>query len=358
MISRKILLVLAGVLVALGLLSALTGRSRYATAEHGGFVELLEGSFDAAQVHKVRAWLGSLPDEPVVLERSGEGWAVASRWGWTAKEDLVKRLLDDFQALRGEKRASSSDVLADFEADDEKGLHVVAEAAGGSELFHLIVGKTSVRGGGFVRLAGSDDVYLTQSALRSSFGVWGDEPKAPDAKRWIELRVYQADRLDVDRIVVRDGAKELVLEKEFQLAAAAPPPAPADSAAAAAAASDTAAVPASPPGPDRAEWTWKRDAAGEFDKGKADGILSTLCSLYAFDVADPDSAVAYGLDAPKRSVDLVLQSGETVTIWFGADTEDEKKTWFRVGADGRPAVIYKSTVDRIFQKRQDLKPQA
>jgi hypothetical protein len=357
MISRKILLVLAGVLVALGLLSALTGRSRYATAEHGGFVDLLDDSFDAAQVHKVRAWLGTLPDEPVVLERSGEGWVVASRWGWTAKEDLVKRLLDDFQALRGERRASSADVLADFEADDEKGLHVVAEAAGGTELFHLVVGKTSLRGGGFVRMAGSNDVYLTQSALRSSFGVWGEEPKAPDAKRWIELRVYQADRLDVNRIVVRDGAKELVLEKEFQLAAAAPPPAAAavDSAAAA---DTTAAAPAAPPGPDRADWTWKRDASGEFDKGKVDGILSTLCSLYAFDVADPDSAAAFGLDAPKRSAELSLQSGETVTIWFGADTEDEKKTWFRVGADGRPAVIYKSTVDRIFQKRQDLKPQA
>jgi hypothetical protein len=356
MISRKVLLVLAGVLVALGLISALTGRSRYATAEHGGFVELLDESFDAAQVQRIRAWLGSLPDEPVVLERSGEGWVVASRWGWTAKEDLVKRLLDDFQALRGEKRASSADVLADFEADDEKGLHVVAEAGGGSELFHLVVGKTSVRGGGFVRLMGSNDVYLTQTALRSSFGVWGEEPKAPDPKRWIELRVYQADRLDVDRITIRDGAKETVLEKEFALAAAAPPPAPADTTAPA----DTAGAPppSAPPGPDRSDWTWKRDASGEFDKNKADGILSTLCSLYAFDVAAPESTAAYGLDAPKRSAEIALQSGETVTVWFGADTEDAKKTWFRVGPDGRPAVIYKSTVDRIFQKRQDLKPEA
>jgi hypothetical protein len=145
-----------------------------------------------------------------------------------------------------------------------------------------------------------------------------------------------------------------VLEKEFPLAMVEPAPATADSAAPA----DSAAAAPPPAGPDRSDWTWKRDAAGEFDKAKVDGILSTICSLYAFDVAHPDSAAAYGLAAPTRSVEVALHSGESTSIYFGADADDDKKTYFRVGADGRPAIIYKSTVDRIFQKRQDLKPGA
>jgi hypothetical protein len=392
MMSRKTLGGLLGVLVAVGLLSLLTGRARYSTAEGGGFVDILP-EFDPAQAQTVKAWLGAFPDQPVELARRGEGWAVTSRWDWTAKEDLVKRLLDDLDGLRGEKRADSQEVLADFQADDSLGLHVVASGTGGSELFHLVVGKSSVRGGGFLRRAGSDEVFLTQAPLRSSFGVYGEEPKAPDAKRWIELRVHQADKQDVDRLVIH-GDEEIVLEKEFQLVEAAPEPAASDTAAADGAAapepaaSDTAAgdvaaagIPpaggdtasavapqpagadaaaAGPPEmvPDRTEWTWKADSRGEFDKGKADNILTQLCSLYAFDVADPESLAAYGLEPPSRSIEVFFESGDTLTVHFGNDSEDGKRMYFRIAPDGKPAEIYKSTADRFFPKREDLKPKA
>ena len=92
MISRKTLGILAGILVVLGLLSTLTGRSRYSTAEGGGFVPILE-NIDPASVQTITAWLGSKPDESVELSRAGDGWSVTSRWGWTAKEDLVQRLV-------------------------------------------------------------------------------------------------------------------------------------------------------------------------------------------------------------------------------------------------------------------------
>jgi hypothetical protein len=359
MMTRKTLWGLFGALVVVGLLSMMTGRARYSTAEGGGFQDILPG-FDAGEVQTVKAWLGSLPDEPVELRRQGEGWVVASRWDWTAKEDLVKRLLDDLEGLRGEKRAASAEVLADFQADDSLGLHLVASGAGGGELFHLVVGKSSVRGGGFLRRAGSDEVYLTQAPLRSSFGVFGDEPKAPDAKRWIELRVHQADRQDVDRVVIHGAGGDIVLEKEFELVEAAPEPtAAADSTEAEAdsAQAEAAAGPA-PLVPDRTEWTWRPDRAGEFDKGKADGILGSLCSLYAFDVADPESLAAYGLDSPSRSVEVFFEDGDPLTVEFGNDSEDEKRTYFRIAPDGKPAEIYKSTVDRIFPTREDLKPKA
>ena len=108
----------------------------------------------------------------------------------------------------------------------------------------------------------------------------------------------------------------------------------------------------------RTKWTWRPDASGDFDQGKVDGILNTLCSLYAFDVADPDSAEAQGLADPQRVIQIFFETGDPVTVLFGNDTENEKQTYFQVGRDGKSAIIYKSTVDRVFVSREDLKPQA
>jgi hypothetical protein len=341
MIKRQHLGILAVVLAVLVVLSWATSKKRYSTVGGGGFVAILTEPVDTGSIESIRAWLGSAPDSLVEIERTGEGWSVASRWGWAAKEDQVQRLLDDLGKLTGEKRASDEGVLADFQIDDESGLHVVAAAAGGSELFHLVVGKTAMRGGAFVRLHDSNDVYLTQAGLRSTFGVWGDEPKPPEARRWIDLNLHKADRLDVDKIVVRDGERELVLEKVFAETA------PADTA---------AEGPAAEPQPNRSEWTWRPDSAGEIDKHRGDSILNTLCSVYASDVADPDSAEAYGLEDDPRLAELTYADGTVTRIVFGRETEDGKSVYFRVGDAGMPAQIYKSTVDRIFAERETLSP--
>ena len=103
----------------------------------------------------------------------------------------METLLDDLSGLKGEKRSSSAEVLADYQIDEENGVHVVGAGTGGSELFHLVVGKTATRGGSFVRRHDSNDVFLAGASLRSSFGVWGDEPKPPEPKRWLELRVHR-----------------------------------------------------------------------------------------------------------------------------------------------------------------------
>ena len=96
---------------------------------------------------------------------------------------------------------------------------------------------------------------------------------------------------------------------------------------------------------------------GDFDKNKADGILGTLCNLYASDVVAPsDDKDPFGLESPTRSVDLSYHDGHTVHIAFGNTAEDGKKMYVRVGKDGLPALIYKSTVDRLFPARSELKP--
>ncbi len=337
MMSQKTIGVLAGALVLFVLTSWLTSRGKYAATEGGGFQDLLDPPVDPQSVQTIKAWVGAIPDTTVELARAGEGWVVSTRWNWPAKKDLVDQLLEDLKNLRGEVRSSSEEVLADYQIDDAEGMHLVATDKGGTELFHIVVGKTAVRGGGFVRKSGSNDVLLTAASLRSPFGLWGDERKPVDPKRWLELRVTDIEREDVDRVVLRDGATEIVLEKVFG-------PAIPDTAGGA-------------PRPDRTSWTWKRDAKGEFDKARTDGVLGSLCNLYATDVIDPSAAAEYGLGETARIVELVKNGGETVRIRFGATIDDGKMTVLQVG-DGTPAKIHKSTADRVFPKRSELKPQS
>jgi len=338
MINRKTLGGLVVALILLGLLSWFTTQKRYATVEGGGFEDVLTEPIDASAVHSIRAWIGAAPDSAVELERSGDGWVVASSWGWPAKPALVDQLMTDLGELKGEKRSSSAEVLDDYQIDDEGGLHVVGEGAGGSELFHLVAGKTAPRGGSFVRANGSNDVYASRSSLWSSFGVWGEEPTNPDPKRWLNLQVHRATAVNVESVTIRDGQREIVLQKELA--------APADTA-------DSAAA-----DPGREEWTWKPDAAGAFDKSKVDGIVSTLCNLYASDAVVPVEGEEdpYGLASPGRTVTLTLEDGTSTTIAFGNSREEDQKTYLRVGDDGLPALIYDSTVDRVFQERDALKP--
>ncbi|MGH2570368.1 MAG: DUF4340 domain-containing protein [bacterium] len=352
MMKPKVLAVLGGVLVVLALVSWATSRSKYSTAEGGGFEPILEASLDTGSVQSVKAWLGSSPDSSVELSRADEGWEVASRWGWPAKPEQVIKLFDDLAGLKGEKRASSEAVLGDFRIDDAGALHVAGFGAGGTELFHLLVGKGALRGGEFVRRNGSNDVYLTPARLASSFGIWGDEPKPPDQKRWINLQVHKAERTDVDRIVLRQGSREIAFEKVF--AEVEVPPATADTSGAAA---DTAAA-AAPAGPtiDRTKWTWKPDRQGPFDQSTVDGILSTLCSIYATDVVDPAGIADYGLGEEARVAELAFQDGTTKSIRFGkVSNADEGRVYFQVG-DGDPAEIHKNTADRIFKERSEFSP--
>lgn len=342
MINRKTLGILAVALVALGLLSYTTKQQRYGTVKDGGFESLLPGDLDPASIESIRAWLGAEPDSAVELAREGDGWVVPSRWDWSAKQSLVDKLLTDLEGLTGEKRPAKEEIFEDFQIDDESGLHVVAKASGGTELFHLVVGKAAVRGGTFVRKGDSKDIYVTPAMLRSSFGMWGEEPKSPDAKRWIEMRIHQAQATEVDKVVIRAGGEETVLEKSFE-----PMPAPEG---------EESEATAAPPAIDRAIYTWKNDDRGEFDKSKADGIVSTLCSLYAVGVANPDSTREYGLAEDARQVDLLYADGTSTSIYFGKTAADTMRVYLRVGEDGKPAEIYKTTVDRVFQDRSELSP--
>jgi hypothetical protein len=327
------------VLVVLVLVSQFTSQKRNATTVGGGFVDVLE-SFDRGNVTTVKAWLGAKADSSITLERTGDGWTVASAWGWPAKETQMSALFDALDKRKGEKRSSTEDVLADYALDDESGLHLVGSNGANAELFHLIVGKNVRGSNNFVRHAGSPDAYVSNVNLRGTFGLWGEEPKVPAQTSWVDMTLVKVEPGDVDRIAIESDDSSFVLEKVFAMVEP-------DSAAAAAGAVPT---------PDRNSYEWKPDGMGDIAKSKADRILNAFRTFNAADVADPDSLVAYGLDAPGKKATITLQNGTESVLHFGrVSSTDENRVYVQVNG-GRPAQMWKGTLDRIFVERSSLAP--
>jgi hypothetical protein len=328
---KRTLVILAIVFVGLLVLSQLTSRRRLATTEGGGFVEIIPTGIDTGEIESLRGWLGSAPDTLVELKRAGDGWVVASLYDWPVQENRVTQLLDDVAGLSGELRSSTEAVLPDYQIDDESGFHLIGGRAGGSEVFHIVIGKNSPRGGSFIRNAGSNDVYAASASFRSNFGLYGDDPGPPEGGRWADKQVLNVERNDVDKVVLTTPDDTIVLEKAFETP------------------EEEGAL------PDRTQWTWIDDDRGEFDKAKADRVLNAICRLYAADIVDPAGIDTLGLGDTARVGEITLSNGTVERVRFGAQNEASQQVYF-VKDGGMPATIHTSTVDRIFVARADLSP--
>ena len=129
--------------------------------------------------------------------------------------------------------------------------------------------------GSICRVPGSSAVYLSEKGVLGNLGIYGP-PAAPTSKYFLDLQAVKVDRLDVDRIVLVDGDTTVDLVKEF---AAEPVP--------------EGSPEGTEPGVDRMTWEWKlgngKDAA--LAKTKVDGLLGSVVSIRAGDVADPVGGV-------------------------------------------------------------------
>lgn len=335
---RPLIFSLVGALAVLIAISQFTTSKRLETAEDGGFADVLGKSVDTGTIHDIKAWVGFAPDTVVHLSRKGDGWIVASAWDWPADQNKVDQLLNGISDLKGERRSADTSVLEDYAIDEENGLHLTGLTSGGGEVFHLVVGKNSRSGGNFVRRAGSDVVYTTRESMRSNFGLWSEEPKTPESKGWLDLELFRTDRLGIDKVSLTTEGKSLVLTKTFEEQ----PP-------------DSNGV---VPPPNRNVWAWEASDGDDVYKPKADNVVGALAAIRAAEAVDPTQIEAYGLGEGARIAEITLEDGTVHTFRFGdVSDEDESRVYVMV-EEGRPALIYKSIVDRIFVSRSDLRPPA
>jgi hypothetical protein len=340
MLTRRNLIIMAAVLVALIAISSLQNRRTDApSTDVLTAVELVRGDLSRVTIG------GGGDDAAVVLENGPDGWFVSSAWNAAASTDRIDALLDAVSGLRGEFRSDKASVVADYGFSDSTTVTVTAHGKDGQAVSALEIGGKPERGqGNFVKLPGSSRVYLTGSNVLGSLGLWSG-PGRPESRHFLELQAYRADRGAVDRLTI-SGAETFGLVKEF------------------AAASDTTG---GEPAVDRGSWEWRlEDEAGArvgmAVKTKADGVLSAAVGVRAQDVADPGRGLAaYGLETPDRAVMLTMQDGSEITLAFGDKREAAGTTpggVYMVNMDDPHTiwVVGEFNVNNIFKTQADLLP--
>ena len=345
MINNRTLIILALVLILLGGLSFWQQASHRTRTSLPSASTVLAGEFSRDDLNRLTLGQGGT-DVSLEMKKTPAGWVVSSSWDVPANPERIDALLRTLSGLAGEFRSDNADVLADYGLADDRAVHIRGYGEQG-EAFGLEVGNASQgQPGNFVRIPGSDAVYLTQNGVLSQLGIYG-EPTAPQARHFLDLQAVKEDRLTVDRVILQDGGTVLEMAKEFAEVPAAE--------------GDTTGA-----GPqiDRLTWEWKlvqpRQAA--LAKTKADGVLGTLVNIRAADVDDPGRpADDYGLGQPLRSATLVLEDGRQIVLEFGAhreaDGDKAAGTWMRIQGQSTVWVVTDYTTKNIFKTVEDLLPE-
>jgi hypothetical protein len=345
MLKTKNLVILAVVLVVLAGINFMQ-KSSHKKATSGSAVEVvLAGEFQKENLGRIT--LGFGPDkEAVVMSTSPAGWLIDTAFGSAANGERIDTMLRSLSNLAGEYRSDKESVLDQYGLDEAGSVKIRAYDKSGAEVLAVDVGKTPERfPGQFVRLPGSNKVFLSQKSVLGSLGVYGP-PALPTSKYFLDLQAVKEDRLEVDRIVLRDGDGTVDLVKEFAMN-----PVPEGS------------PQGTEPTIDRMTWEWKlnQDGGAALAKTKVDGVLGAVVSIRAGDVADPGVADAdYGLDAPVRTATIYLQDGTERVLEFGASRPAEGTvtagTYMKVQGEPTVWVVTEYTTRNIFKKVEDLMP--
>jgi len=324
--KSKTLTILVAVLVVLAALKYMqTVRHRASLRQTG--LESLVADLQATDMGRLVITGPSGKD--VVLARSGSDWVLESSFGHPASASNIERLLGSLSGLKGEFRSDKEEVLADYGLDDAQAIRLRVYDLSGKEQGKLLLGKQVPGGSGFfVRREGERKAFAAQGNLLGSLGVWG-ENREPAGKRFLDLKVFEADRQAVDSLVLQNGETRMVLAKEFTKTAA-----------------DTL---------DRAQYAWRLNGK-EASKSAADGVLGALASIYARDLLDP--AGSYDFSGKRQRADVVLSDGERKTVEFGAAvSQPEEGLPMRIAGKDYIYLVPTNLTERIFKSRDDFKPE-
>ncbi len=344
MVNTRNLIVLGAVLLVLVGVSMLQKSKHEKATSSSATALLVDGEMSTENISRISLGFGS-QDDAVVLANGPDGWIVESYFNAGANQQRIESLLRSFSNLSGEFRSDNQSVLGDYGLLDEQALTVRGLDLSGEEVFAVKVGQ-SPQGfsGNFMRLADSNKVYLSQTGMLSSMGIYG-EPELPKNQHFLELQAVKENSQNIDRLTIADGNQIRVFSKQFGLIE------PAEG-------SDEGAEAT----PDRTIWTWQLDgkSATDLAKTKIDGILNSSVSIRANDVADPTaSPERYGLENPVRKLTLKRQDGSELILEFGNNREAADGvtagTYMRMTGDSSIWLVTEYTIKNIFKSLDELK---
>ena len=315
---------------------------------------LIPADVSLANVAKLVISSGVQPDQPVTLvrdESDTEAWRVENHFNAPVNKDKISGYLDALIGAKGEFRATaaSDEALQQYELTADKAFAVEAFGAGAEQAtFKLLIGKAPSYQQVFVRMDGSNDVYVLDKDLRAEAGVYarGEETpaEAPKADVWLDKQVLSFDKTKATRLAFHTSYRDLTLEfaakqKEAQ-------PATDDEGEGAEGAPEQPEV--------TYEWVVAEGGPGAALKPNAvDGLLNFLSTLKATDIVDPATAAEWGLETPAFTSTITVDGQEFVLE--GGCPESAADGYVRV--KGKTDVFYKlpaTSFEKAFGKGSDL----
>ncbi len=310
--KTKQLLVLVGVLVVLGLL-VLILENPFGKSEEQKKVEeagLLFPFFNKENVAKIEI-IGAFGLTTTILVEQDDRWLVESMDNYPADQTAVEELLDKIADMKTVQRASSNpEKQAVFEVDSS-GVEAKLTDASGSVLVHLFAGKTTPEiFNSYVRAADSNDVYIVQGHLKSTFDK--------GYRSWRDRTIFSFLKEDVTHLIIRSAEEEV----ELQIDAA-------------------------------GAWQMLKPIVSAADGTEVEAITELMSSLETDDFVEPKELSEYGLDAPKMSITATLKDGSARTLLIG----DEESGAYYVKHEDKAQIfeLNKGNVDKLIKKSADLK---
>jgi hypothetical protein len=335
--KNKYLVLFACLLVGLIVIYVAQKRSAKIDVVKSGIEQLLPGR-NLDKVSEIRVYRsGQQPG--LVLKRSDKAWTIPDYFDAPANSQKIESFLQDIEHLRGEKRASSKDVFSAFGVEDDKALILEFLSKDGEPLFVILAGKQGPMGNGsFIRFKDQADVYLAEKNLLASFGIFGDERKAPEPKLWADLKVLQNPTDSWASVELsQPGASYSFVKQNKQAEAKSDEQAPGEA--------------SQPPAPEI--WLQQKPDNPKLEEGKIQSSLNALANLQASQLADPARADAFGLKAPAYRAKITLKDGKTVQLLVN---QPEGKGPVYAGLDNKKE-IYQFTEGSLQTIFKNLTPQ-
>ena len=310
--KTKQLLVLVGVLVVLGLL-VLILENPFGKSEDQKKVEeagLLFPYFNKENVAKIEI-IAAFGLTTTVLVKQDDQWLVESMDNYPADQTAVGELLDKVAEMKTVQRASSNPEKQAVFQVDSSGAEAKLTDASGNVLAHLFAGKTTP--GifySYVRAADSNDVYIVDGHLKSTFDK--------GYRSWRDRTIFSFLKEDVTHLIIRSEEEEV----ELQIDAA-------------------------------GAWQMLKPIVSAADGTEVEAITELMSSLETDDFVEPKELSEYGLDAPKMLITAALKDGSARTLLIG----NEESGAYYVKHEDKAQIfeLNKGNVDKLIKKSADLK---
>ncbi len=337
--GNKKIIVLGGILGALIIVSVFKKAANHGSdiVEEAGFRKLIAEGADPSAVRRVEIYKGKSEKDKVELVKNGDSWIAKSYFNGPVKKEKIEAFISKLESLEGEFRSDSKEVLPDFEIGDKDCIHVVLKEGSDKAAAHILIGKSIIGEGSFVRVFGENKVYSVDTDLRAEVGVHSKSER-PGDKTWINLEIAKLDKEKIKSIEVSTPLNQMSIEKKKQ---------PKKN-------TDAKDKKDKVPEPDKFEWVTNRGTNKSVEQKAVTALLNSLSRINALDMVDPSQKKNFGLDTPVYRVSIVSEDGKKQVI-LGGKAANRSDAYMML--KGKESTVYKvagTTFDNIFNKNKDI----